>query len=196
MITGARTPLPLDLTGLRVAITAGAGGIGRVMADSFAACGAELFVSDVDEAALVACPHPKMRADAGQASEMEGFVDAAVAALGGLDVLLNNAGIAGPTAPVEDVTPAELDAVLQVDYLYEEGANGPFTPVVRDVELRRVTSRRSNYALYLRGYEKAVIDDIRVVDCDFQGVAKPDVIEHVTHLQRRGTKVNGAVVTP
>ena len=46
---------------------------------------------------------------------MEGFVDAAVAALGGLDVLLNNAGIAGPTAPVEDVTPAELDAVLQVD---------------------------------------------------------------------------------
>lgn len=115
MITGARTPLPLDLTGLRVAITAGAGGIGRVLADSFAACGAEPFVSDVDEAALAACGHPGMRADAGQASEMEGFVDAAVAALGGLDVLLNNAGIAGPTARVEDVTPAELDAVLQVD---------------------------------------------------------------------------------
>lgn len=115
MITGALSPLPLDLTGLRVAITAGAGGIGRVLADSFAACGAEPFVSDVDEAALAKCGHPGMRADAGRASEMEGFIDAAVAALGGLDVLLNNAGIAGPTARVEDVTPAELDAVLQVD---------------------------------------------------------------------------------
>ena len=115
MVTGARTPLPLDLTGLRVTITAGAGGIGRVMADSFAACGAEVFVSDVDDAALAGCGHRGMRADAGSAAEMEGFVDAAVSALGGLDVLVNNAGIAGPTKRVEDVTPAELDATLQVD---------------------------------------------------------------------------------
>ncbi len=57
-VEGARHPLPVDLTGLRVAITAGAGGIGRVIADHFAARGALPFVSDVDEAALAACPHP------------------------------------------------------------------------------------------------------------------------------------------
>ena len=115
MVHGARDPVPFDLSGLRVAITGAAGGIGRVMADSFAACGARAFVSDVDAAALAACGHPGMLADAGQAVAMEGFVDAAVAALGGLDVLVNNAGIAGPTAPIEDVTPAALDATLQVD---------------------------------------------------------------------------------
>ena len=115
MITGARSPIPLDLSGLRVAITAGAGGIGRVMADSFAACGAGVFVSDVDDAALAACGHPGMRADAGKLADLEAFMDAALSTLGGLDVLVNNAGIAGPTARVEDVTPAELDAVLQVD---------------------------------------------------------------------------------
>jgi len=115
LITGARSPVPLDLSGLRVAITAGAGGIGRVMADSFAACGAALFVSDVDEAGLAACGHPGMRADAGKLTDLEAFMDGALSALGGLDVLVNNAGIAGPTARVEDVTPAELDAVLQVD---------------------------------------------------------------------------------
>ncbi len=111
---GASSALPVDLTGLRVAITAAAGGIGRVMADSFAACGARAFVSDIDDAALAACPHPNLRADAGSAAELDRFMDAALAHLGGLDVLVNNAGIAGPTAPVEDVDPAALDATLQV----------------------------------------------------------------------------------
>jgi NAD(P)-dependent dehydrogenase (short-subunit alcohol dehydrogenase family) len=115
MVTRARVPLTVDLTGMRVAITAGAGGIGRVMADSFAACGAELFVSDVDAASLAGCPHPHMRADAGVAADCEAFVDAAVAHLGGLDVLVNNAGIAGPTALVEEVTPEALDATLRID---------------------------------------------------------------------------------
>ena len=115
MIQGATQPVPFDLSGLRVAITAGAGGIGRVMADSFAACGGRPFVSDVDEAALASCGHPGMRADAGSSAELERFVDAAVAELGGLDVLVNNAGIAGPTKRVEDVLPEELDATLQVD---------------------------------------------------------------------------------
>ena len=88
------------------------------------------------------------------------------------------------------------DAVLQVDFLYEEGDKGGFTPVVRDVELRRVTSRKSMYGLYLRGYaEKSVIDDIRVIDCRFDGVEKPDVIEHVTHLQLARVTRNGKRVS-
>ena len=109
------TPLPVDLGGLRVAISAGAGGIGRVMADAFAARGARLFVCDVDEEALATCPHPKMRADMGETAECEAFVDQAAAHLGGLDVLVNNAGIAGPTARVEDVTPEALEATLRID---------------------------------------------------------------------------------
>jgi len=115
MITGARTPLTVDLSDLRVAISAGAGGIGRVMADSFAACGARVFVSDIDVGALVSCGHPGLRADAGVVADMEAFVDAAIAHHGGLDVLVNNAGIAGPTARVEDVKPEELDVTLRID---------------------------------------------------------------------------------
>ncbi len=106
--------LPIRLDGMRVAITAGAGGIGRVMADSFTACGARAFVSDIDDLALASCPHPNMRADAGNVAELNQFMDAALDALGGLDVLVNNAGIAGPTKRVEDIDPAELDATLQV----------------------------------------------------------------------------------
>ena len=115
MTLAATSAVPLDLSGLRVAITAGAGGIGRVMADSFAECGAHPFVSDIDEAALAACAHPSIRANAGDPADLDRFMDAALARLGGLDILVNNAGIAGPTKPVEEVTPAELDAVLQID---------------------------------------------------------------------------------
>ena len=114
MLQGASSPLPIRLDGLRVAISAGAGGIGRVIADSFAAAGARPFVSDIDEAALADCPHPNMRADAASAAELDRFMDAALAALGGLDVLVNNVGIAGPTKRVEDLDPAELDATLQI----------------------------------------------------------------------------------
>jgi NAD(P)-dependent dehydrogenase (short-subunit alcohol dehydrogenase family) len=114
-MTGATKPLTVDLAGLRVAISAGAGGIGRVMADSFAACGARVFVCDLDAEALADCPHPKMHADMGEVTECQGFVDAAVAHLGGLDVLVNNAGIAGPTARVEDVSPEDLERTMRID---------------------------------------------------------------------------------
>jgi NAD(P)-dependent dehydrogenase (short-subunit alcohol dehydrogenase family) len=115
MVEGARTPLTVDLSGYRVAISAGANGIGKVMADSFAYCGAKVFVSDVDAPALASCGHPGMRADAGDVTQCEAFVDAAVVHLGGLDVLVNNAGIAGPTALVEHVTPEALEATLHID---------------------------------------------------------------------------------
>ena len=115
MMKGARTHLPVDLSGLRVAITGAASGIGRVMADSFAACGAALFISDINAEALAESGHAGQIANAASSTEMEGFVDAAIAHLGGLDVLVNNAGIAGPTKRVEDVTPEELDATLQID---------------------------------------------------------------------------------
>jgi len=108
-------PLTVDLDGYRVAISAGANGIGKVIANSFAACGAAVFVSDIDPGALAGCGFPGVRADAGRAEACEAFVDAAVSHLGGLDVLVNNAGIAGPTALVEDVTPDELDATLRID---------------------------------------------------------------------------------
>jgi NAD(P)-dependent dehydrogenase (short-subunit alcohol dehydrogenase family) len=115
MVTGTSMPLPVDLTGLRVAITAGANGIGKVIADSYHTCGAQVFVSDIDEPALRSCGHAGVKADAGVAADLDRFMHAALDHLGGLDVLVNNAGIAGPTKRVEDVTPEELDATLRID---------------------------------------------------------------------------------
>jgi hypothetical protein len=83
------------------------------------------------------------------------------------------------------------DAVLHVDLFYEEGDKGQFPPVVRDIEMRGVTSVKSNYALYLRGYPSAPIRDIRLEDCRFDNVAKPSVLENVDGLAVSNVSVNG-----
>ncbi len=100
----------------RVLITAGASGIGRAMAAGFAATGAEVWVTDVNAAALADLP------DAWQARQVNAADEPAVAALfaeieaaGGLDVLCANAGIAGPTARVEDVALADWRACVSVN---------------------------------------------------------------------------------
>lgn len=109
----------------------------------------------------------------------------------------NNAARGGVLEHIymRDVTVGQVaDAVLQIDYLYEEGPNGAFTPVVRDVEMRNVTSKKSEYALYLRGIERGTIADVRIIDCRFDNVAKPSVVERVEGLVMRNTRINGQVV--
>jgi polygalacturonase len=106
----------------------------------------------------------------------------------------NNAARGGVIEHVymRDVTVGEVShAVLAIDFHYEEGRNGAYTPVARDVEMRNVTSRKSEYALYLRGFEKAPIGDVRLIDCAFAGVEKENVVEHVRSLTLRGVTING-----
>jgi NAD(P)-dependent dehydrogenase (short-subunit alcohol dehydrogenase family) len=131
MVTGANSPLTVDLTGYKVAISAGANGIGKVMADSFVDCGAQVFISDIDAAAVGACGHTGMVSDAGDAAQCEAFIDAAVRHLGGLDVLVNNAGIAGPTALVEHVTPEQVEATLRIDVASMFAMSRRAIPVLR-----------------------------------------------------------------
>jgi len=93
---------------------------------------------------------------------------------------------------MRDVTVGQVaSAILSVDFTYEEGNKGSFTPIARDIELLRVTSRKSEYALELRGFPNAPIDNVRVIDCRFQNVAKGSLVEHVNRLDLRGTRING-----
>jgi len=102
----------------RVLVTAGASGIGREIARAFKAQGAHVFVCDIDESALAAASREGLltaRCDMAQRAEIERVVPAAVDALGGLDVLVNNAGVAGLTLPVEQMPPDSWDKVIAVN---------------------------------------------------------------------------------
>jgi NAD(P)-dependent dehydrogenase (short-subunit alcohol dehydrogenase family) len=106
--------------GLRVLITAGAAGIGKAFAETFAAAGARVFIGDIDPDALarLRAARPEIGgcvADVALPQQVDVMFDAATAFLGGLDVLINNAGIAGPTAPVETIDIAAWDRTIAVD---------------------------------------------------------------------------------
>ena len=104
----------------RVLVTAGASGIGREIVRAFAAQGARVFVCDIDTTGLDRLAHeiPGVATtvcDMSRRQDIERMVPFGIDALGGLDVLVNNAGIAGPTAPVDEMDPDEWDKVVQVN---------------------------------------------------------------------------------
>jgi polygalacturonase len=74
------------------------------------------------------------------------------------------------------------DAVLRINLFYEEGDAGEYPPRVRYIEMTNVTSKKSKYGLYLRGYKHSPIRNIRISHCSFENTSYPDVIENVESL--------------
>ena len=101
-------------------ITAGASGIGRVLAEAFLAAGHRVHVCDIDQAALEAflAANPAAsgsQADVADSHSVDRMFDDLADRHGRLDALVNNAGIAGPTAPVEEIDPDDWDRTVAVD---------------------------------------------------------------------------------
>src|SRR5258706_5705906 len=112
--------MDLGIEGLRVMVSAGADGIGLEIARSFVREGARVHVCDVNPGALerLAGTDPKVTAtlcDVASRPQVAKFFADGIAALGGLDCLVNNAGIAGPTGRVDEIDPEEWDRCLAVD---------------------------------------------------------------------------------
>jgi NAD(P)-dependent dehydrogenase (short-subunit alcohol dehydrogenase family) len=112
--------MDLAIHGLRVLVTAGASGIGLATARAFAREGARVHVCDVDQAALKAIAASDAAiaqsiCDVADGAEVARMFDQVGAAFGGLDALVNNAGIAGPTAACENIALTDWERTLAVN---------------------------------------------------------------------------------
>ncbi|HVE50636.1 MAG TPA: SDR family oxidoreductase [Casimicrobiaceae bacterium] len=112
--------MDLGLTSARVIVTAGAAGIGLAIARAFVREGARVEVCDVDPNALAELATSDAaigaaRCDVATRSDVAEFFGGALQRLGGLDCLVNNAGVAGPTGRVEEIDPGDWDRCIAVD---------------------------------------------------------------------------------
>ena len=112
--------MDLGIGGLRVLVTAGASGIGLEIARAFIREGARVHVCDVDEARMAALAESdpavtRSRCDVSDRAQVAQLFEEALGGLGGLDALINNAGIAGPTGRVEEISPEDWDQTLAVN---------------------------------------------------------------------------------
>ncbi|MBV9244176.1 MAG: SDR family oxidoreductase [Methylobacteriaceae bacterium] len=105
--------------GTRALVTAGASGIGRAIADALIAHGARVHICDISDEFLADFrkTHPQAgasRADVSSEADVEGLFADVRSGLGGLDVLVNNAGIAGPTGGVDEIAPADWRRTIEI----------------------------------------------------------------------------------
>lgn len=110
----------VSMKGKRVLVTAGASGLGLEMARVFVAAGSEVFICDIDEALLAHAREELPRihacvADVSDEDSVAALFDAVSQSMGGLDVLVNNAGIAGPTGYVETLSLSDWERTLAVN---------------------------------------------------------------------------------
>ncbi|MEL6791854.1 MAG: SDR family oxidoreductase [Pseudomonadota bacterium] len=129
-----------------VVVTGGGAGVGRAMADAFAATGDAVHVVDVSEAALAACPETWGRHCFDVTNEAR--IAAMMNEIGGCDVLCANAGTAGPTAPVTDVSLDDWRACTAVNldaaFLWAKHA----APKMRDQGWGSITITSSTAGLH------------------------------------------------
>ena len=105
---------------LRVLVTAGGAGIGAAVARAFHEAGSRVHVCDIDRAAIDRLTREVpgitgSMADASVPGDVDLVFDDVLGTLGGLDVLVSNAGIAGPTGPIENVDAAGWSRTVDVN---------------------------------------------------------------------------------
>ena len=85
-------------------------------------------------------------------------------------------------------------AVVEIDFNYEEGAKGKFTPIVRNYVVENLTCTKGNRAVDLQGLDNAPIYDVTLRNCAFETIEKPSVVKNVQGIKLENVKVGGKIV--
>jgi polygalacturonase len=93
---------------------------------------------------------------------------------------------------VRDVEIGETGSALDIDMLYEEGAAGSFTPVVRNILIERLSVRSAKYAFFIRGLPSSPVRGVVVRDSALRGVTRGSRLEHVEDLVLRNVVLEPA----
>jgi len=92
---------------------------------------------------------------------------------------------------VRNITVGEVkEAVIKIDFYYEEADKGNFLPVVRNLDISNVTSEKSEYAIWIKAFPNSPVENIKLVNCVFKNVEKENVIENVRSIEKKSVIIN------
>src|SRR5262245_1796633 len=86
-------------------------------------------------------------------------------------------------------------AAITCDFNYEEGANGPFTPQLRNVVVERLRVKNAVRVLDSQGLPKAPVNDLTLRDCVFEGVTQPSIVKYTRNVNLEKVRVNRELVS-
>lgn len=139
----------MDLQGQTAFVSGGGRGIGRAICETLADRGADVVVADLDDeerAGTVELVESKGQTahsvylDLRDSESVEAAVAEAREAAGSIEILVNNAGIAGPTAPCDEVTIEEWDHTLDVNLRGMFLLTKEILPEMKDAEYGRIVN--------------------------------------------------------
>ena len=85
---------------------------------------------------------------------------------------------------------AVADAVVRV-YMFYANETGDNHPVVRNIQVKNVTSKKSNYGIYIEAEEDYPVEGIVIEDCSFENAAKGNLLKGYKDLVLKNVRVNG-----
>ena len=89
------------------------------------------------------------------------------------------------------------EAVVKLNMLYDppEAKGYIYYPVMKNIFIENVKSEKSKYALYMDGLEQSPIDNVKIIDCKFNGVESGNILKHVKGLETKEFYINGKLYT-
>ncbi len=88
------------------------------------------------------------------------------------------------------------EAVLKINFYYEEGDKGEFTPEVRNIQLENIESQKSPYAIWIKAYNRSPVSGLVLKNCRFADVANYNVMENVDEPKFFGVLFSGEGFKP
>jgi unsaturated rhamnogalacturonyl hydrolase len=83
------------------------------------------------------------------------------------------------------------EAALIVDFQYEEGDAGAFTPTLRNISIDSLICKKGEYAVLIHAYERAPVTNLTITNSTFTNIEKPNVLEYVKNVHLKNVSLNG-----
>jgi hypothetical protein len=82
------------------------------------------------------------------------------------------------------------DAVIKVNFRYGEGDVGEFTPIIRNIFVDKLTSKKSKYAIHIEGYKRSPVTNMSITNSNFSGVKFGNKLNHYKDFVMENVSIN------